>query len=106
MNRFVLVLTSGLSAFALLAGCAQKSTEPAAQPAKTAHAGGAAATFGEPLKLTDADTVPVAKVLSDPASYNGRFIRVTGNVAEVCKPKGCWMRLADAVGGDALSKGG
>lgn len=102
MNRIVLSLTVGLCAAALLSGCARKSTEPAPQPAKSSHAGSTAATFGEPLKLTDADAVPVAKVLADPAAYNGRFIRVTGNVAEVCKPKGCWMRMAETSGGEAL----
>lgn len=102
MNRIVVSLVAGLCGFALLAGCAKKSTEPAAHATKSSHTAVAGATFGEPLKLTDADAVPVAKVLADPAAYNGRFIRVTGNVSEVCKAKGCWMRLGETGGGEAL----
>lgn len=38
----------------------------------------------------------VAEVLKDPSAYDGKQIRVTGNIASVCQKKGCWMRVGAA----------
>lgn len=51
--------------------------------------------YGETLSMTDSDTMPVSKVLAAPASYEGQKIRVTGEVADLCKGRGCWMALTD-----------
>jgi len=49
--------------------------------------------FGEPL--VDSRThATVDEVLADPEQYVGEPIHLEGMVVDVCKPKGCWMRLA------------
>lgn len=53
------------------------------------------ADFGQPLSLADADTVSVGKVLANPSAYEGKTIRVAGQVKEVCGEMGCWLTLAD-----------
>lgn len=35
----------------------------------------------------------VAEVLKDPSAYDGKQIRVSGNIGSVCQKKGCWMRV-------------
>src|SRR5688572_475722 len=40
--------------------------------------------FGEQMRLTDADAVPVEDVLADPSVYQGRYVRLVGNVKKVC----------------------
>lgn len=68
------------------------------------------AKFGAESKLTDADAVPVEKVLSNPDQYKEQYVRVTGTVTSVCAKKGCWLRLApkgsntQAAGGDVFIK--
>lgn len=39
------------------------------------------------------ETLAVADVLANPASFAGKKIRVTGTVREICQQKGCWMRV-------------
>ncbi len=51
--------------------------------------------FGEQMRLTDADAVPVEDVLADPSVYQGRYVRLVGNVKKVCTRKGCWLEMAD-----------
>ncbi|MGE0479561.1 MAG: DUF4920 domain-containing protein [Phycisphaerae bacterium] len=53
------------------------------------------ADFGEPLKLPDTASVSVGKVLANPGAYEGRPLRVSGQVKEVCGEMGCWLTLAD-----------
>ncbi len=60
-------------------------TSPSTQPA--------AKDFGEPMKLTDADTIEVAQVLKDPAAYEGKAVRIAGSVTKVCTNKGCWLEM-------------
>lgn len=59
---------------------------------------GKSTDFGEPMKLTDKDTLCLGRVLSDPSQYDGQYIRVGGKVDSVCAKKGCWMRLAACKG--------
>lgn len=80
------ILTT-LLAVALVAGCASR-TEHASHDAKYV-------SYGEPMKLADKDAVPVATVLADPAKYEGKFVRLSGNVDKVCQAKGCWLEMAD-----------
>src|SRR5262245_60471696 len=56
----------------------------------------AMATFGAQQKLTDAEAVPAAKVLSDPEKYKDQYVRITGKVSAVCEKKGCWLRVVPA----------
>ncbi|MFO0839871.1 MAG: DUF4920 domain-containing protein [Phycisphaerae bacterium] len=60
------------------------------------------AKFGETMKLTESDTVPLAKVLASPDQYNGKLVRVSGTVSEVCESMGCWLRLKDPAASDTL----
>ncbi len=58
--------------------------------------------FGESMKLSDRDSIPVKDVLADPVKYAGQRIRVTGTVDEVCANKGCWIRLGAAKSAENL----
>jgi hypothetical protein len=56
------------------------------------------AKFGADQKLTDADTIPVQKVLAAPDDYAGKYVRLTGIVSAVCPTKGCRLRVAPEPG--------
>lgn len=98
MNR---CLNTALVWVALLVGCASESkqTQQSSPPAPTPHK---AAHFGEPMKLTDADAVPVGKVIASPGSYDGKYTRVSGQVTKVCPHKGCWMEITDSTTTETL----
>lgn len=49
--------------------------------------------FGEQMKLTDAQAIPVEQLLANPDAYAGKFVRVTGDVNKVCTRKGCWLEM-------------
>ncbi len=49
--------------------------------------------FGDPVKLTDADNIDAAKVLADVSAYEGKFVRLVGEVKSVCTSKGCWLKM-------------
>lgn len=55
--------------------------------------------YGTPLSLSDNQTIEVGEVLANPDTYDGKFLRISGVVTEVCKPKGCWLRMSGT--GDA-----
>ncbi len=74
-----------LLTLATLAGCA----------APSAH-------FGEPMRLPETDTLPLEKVLAQPTEFDGKFIRVSGTVSQVCEAMGCWMEMKDAASGKTL----
>jgi hypothetical protein len=40
-------------------------------------------------------SVPLAEVVRDPQRYDGKPVRVRGEIASVCQKRGCWMRLRD-----------
>ncbi len=62
-------------------------------------------TFGEPMKLSADDTLPVGAVVANPAAYSGRYVRIAGTVDQVCEASGCWMTLKDpATGGEVFVK--
>lgn len=67
-------------------GCAAKST-PTAK----------VANYGEPMKLTDKEAMPVRLLLADPGKFENQFVRVTGNVSEICEKKGCFLEMTDTV---------
>jgi hypothetical protein len=51
------------------------------------------AVFGGEPKLTDADAVPLSKVIADPTPFKNQYVRLTGTVSSVCAKKGCWLRV-------------
>jgi hypothetical protein len=48
--------------------------------------------YGEGVTLSDA--TPISRLLSQPAQFEGKVVRVEGVVTEVCSAMGCWMALA------------
>jgi hypothetical protein len=60
------------------------------------------ASFGAAAKLSDADAIPVEKVMAAPDEYKGKFVRLTGTVDKVCPNKGCWLTLKGPGDGEAL----
>lgn len=85
-----------------LAACAQTETKkvdatpgtPAAVKAPAAVAESkVVANYGAAINRTDVETVAVDKVLASPETYNGKVMRITGKVGQVCQEKGCWMTV-------------
>ena len=68
----------------LTAGCAH--THDASMP----HA-----DFGEPTSL-EGTTVSIGDVLDNTEEYDGKYMRLRGEVVGVCAKKGCWMRIAES----------
>lgn len=62
------------------------------------------ASFGEPMKMSNEAPIPVEQVLADAEKYNGKFVRVSGNVTAVCVKKGCWLKMDDGKGEDLFVK--
>lgn len=60
-----------------------------------------AKSFGTAFKPSDG-ALCVKKVLSDPASYDGKKVQVVGKVESVCAHRGCWMKLGDGEHKDTL----
>lgn len=100
MRWTVLAVSVGL--VAAVAGCTKSGGASAkacggpadAQP--VARQVGGYLMIGEPPKLSTQPPVPVAAILADPAKYDGKELRITGQIAEMCEKKGCWITLADA----------
>jgi hypothetical protein len=66
----------------------------AALPLPAAAGGGTVYGKG----VSGAKPVTVAELLSNPAEYVGKTVRVEGTVSDVCPMAGCWMNLADPKG--------
>lgn len=91
MIRFALI---ALVPAALFVGC--QTTNDSTKPVTAAVEGSAKyASFGEAVNPS-AQATPVAAVLSDTKTYEGKPIRVTGTVSKVCERKGCWLQISDA----------
>lgn len=58
----------------------------------------AAVMAAEPTKLGNGVTLekvtPIAEVIAQPASFEGKTVRIEGVVKAVCTHMGCWMALA------------
>jgi hypothetical protein len=53
---------------------------------------GGSETYGQTVTETRATAVP--DILTNPADYNGKTVKVEGKVATEC-PSGCWFELRD-----------
>lgn len=58
--------------------------------------------YGEKMKLAADKTVCIREVLANPKAYDGKFVRICGQVESVCAAKGCWMKMTYPGGGDTL----
>lgn len=47
--------------------------------------------YGKAVSLKE--TTKVSAILADPDRYDGKKVRVEGVVVDVCKKRGCWIRL-------------
>jgi Domain of unknown function (DUF4920) len=93
-NRIVTTLAVGLTLL-LVGGCA--SSERGDGSLKNGWT-----KFGSGMGVTGARTVSAVEVLGNVEKYDGKALRVTGKISEVCASKGCWIRLAGPVGGETL----
>jgi hypothetical protein len=73
-----------LSLFALVAACASTRNDAVAPKGE---AFGKALPAGEPIAAVT--------LLHHPENYDGKRVMVEGDIAEVCKVKGCWMVMAE-----------
>ena len=55
--------------------------------------------FGE--KLTLSDTTTISEILNAPENFLDKRVLVQGRVVEVCKHRGCWIKITDE--SDSLS---
>lgn len=51
------------------------------------------AEFGTPVSAEP--VIEAALVLADPAPFEGKTVRVSGRIADVCQKAGCWMVIAE-----------
>lgn len=56
--------------------------------------------LGKPLTLQSA--TPIADILSNPASFDGKQVQVKGKVTGVCQMMGCWMAITDTATGKMI----
>jgi hypothetical protein len=98
------VKTRLLALAVVLAGCTPQQEQPVArhEPAPTPSkvAPGPGATFGNRLD-TDTPFVPLADILKDPKTYDGKKVRTRGEVVAVCQAAGCWCDLTPEGSGEA-----
>lgn len=59
----------------------------------TSGPAGSYKSFGESPSPANLQTVDAKMLLTQPDSYNGKTLRITGTVSEVCSAKGCWLSL-------------
>jgi hypothetical protein len=53
---------------------------------------GSPKNYGKALTLKE--TTKVSEILAHPETYDGKKVRVEGAVVEVCKKRGCWIKLS------------
>jgi hypothetical protein len=62
---------------------------------------GATITRGEAL-TGKAKKVSIDKVFNEPAKFAGQKVAVKGVIVRSCKTEGCWMEMAEKVGGRSV----
>lgn len=58
--------------------------------------------FGEAMKREKDKAITVKELLTHTHKYNGKEVCVTGVVTVVCPGAGCWLELADELGGETI----
>ncbi len=76
------------------------ASQPAGTPASKPSGGAGGMAMLDSMKfdhfgkgVTKGDTVDVAAVLANPASFVGKTVRLEGPVNAVCEKAGCWLKL-------------
>ena len=49
--------------------------------------------FGQGVSLASA--IPINEVFTQVDQLNGKMVRVSGTISDLCKHKGCWMQVSD-----------
>jgi hypothetical protein len=80
------------SGFVLLALFVCAAFAPATRALAGEKAESTPAHYG--AKLSDADTVPVSKLLAAPEEYVGKKVKIEGRILGVCEMRGCWIEIA------------
>ncbi len=44
-------------------------------------------------ELTVAETTPISAIIADPEQYQGKKVKVKGPIVDVCKERGCWIKV-------------
>lgn len=52
---------------------------------------GAKKKFGKEISLKE--MVKISTILADPEKYNGKKVLVEGSIIDVCKERGCWIKI-------------
>lgn len=61
----------------------------------TSMAGESGETFGAPL-TEGLEITPIEEIVGDPGVWEGRHVRISGQVEGVCAMQGCWMDLVSS----------
>jgi hypothetical protein len=104
MRGILLLLTSA----SLLSACDKGPAKSEAAPPPTTVATAAPAnaspapgkSFGAGVTL--ADSVPIDRIIEEPAAFKGKTVRVEGMVTDVCPKRGCWFDMAGSAPGKKL----
>jgi Domain of unknown function (DUF4920) len=79
-------------AFALGA-CAHQSSVANAKSTSDSAAQSAQSDFG--IAMPAGDATPLAVALQNVAANDGKPMKISGRIGEVCQAKGCWLMLTD-----------
>lgn len=52
--------------------------------------------------LTVKEGTSLSRLLSKPEEFNGKRVLIEGVITEVCQKKGCWIRVVEKAGGEAV----
>lgn len=72
---------------------------PAADEQAALQKADPAGNYGAGIVLQQA--TGIAQILSEPTTYEGKIVQVSGTVHDVCARRGCWMEVAE---GDAVMR--
>ena len=58
----------------------------------TVSLAGGGKKYGKALTLKE--TTKISEILAKPEAYNGKRLLVEGSIVDVCKERGCWIKIA------------
>lgn len=83
--------------------CGGKDDPTAVKPSAPAQGAAIAlegTKYGEGVTLTE--SVSMAQLLAEPNKWEGKRVRVEGEVTDVCQMRGCWFEMAGAQPGEKM----
>lgn len=93
MKKFLslMILTAAFAAGAFAQESAEKAKPTEKDKTEAIPSGG---VLKRGAAIGGAKKVSLAKVMTNPAKYAGKTVRVEGVIVRSCKMEGCWMELA------------